>query len=103
MPFLIFVIMVSTMSIALATKSWPATIIALATIASYAFERFWEIKADKKTEQDIRIADLDIKFESLKSEYRNLVSVHMEIVKQSEDVKKIVQQHNLKQMFGPKV
>lgn len=96
-------ILVVAVTVALIFQTWAPAIVAIAAILNYAFEQWWLNKNDGVKSQDDRIGELDKRFNSLVQEYRNLQFDHVEIKKQSEDVKKIVQQHNLKQMFGPKV
>ncbi len=83
-------------SLLITTFAWPITVLLLGGM-------LYEFYAEKGTDQDERINELAIKFDILSQEYESLKAMHSEIVKQAEDVKKIVQAHNLKQMFGPKV
>lgn len=82
---------------------WPLVVFAIASMAYLAYDDLLTYKREKTTDQDALIAKLSTKFYALEQEFSEMAVANKEVLKQSEDVKKIVQQHNLKQMFGPKV
>lgn len=103
MTYLSFFMLIASVSVALVTQSWPAAVVALTSIANAAFEQWHYNESGKDDVQNERITELDTKFRSLRADFQQLVSLHTDILKQSEEVRRIIQQHNLKQTFGPKV
>ena len=84
-------------------QSWPAAQVALAAIANFAFEQWHMNQLTRTNDQDKKISDLTHDIDILRAVVQTMIDANHDIVKQADEVKKIVQQHNLKQMFGPKV
>ena len=84
-------------------QSWPAAIVALAAIANFAFEQWLADKNDELDKHLNLISDLARDIERIESKILALTAHNVDVYKQAEEVKKIVQHYNLKQMFGPKV
>lgn len=95
-------VIVLVTKMAISAFDWPTAAGLMITLLNYGHKRHESNKASKDLEQSNAIAALQEQVAKVSEQVVVIESTNVDVLKQAEEVRKIVQNHNLKEAFAPR-